>query len=352
MSLKDQIIIIGQTDSNTDRQLRKYKDILSYRNDAVSCEGNSLYRSALAKVYESAKRKEAGRIPIVHLFDLWKKGNRMVDWTASSGLPWCNINSEGKNYIQNNPAAINGLIKFWYFSKGAGQENIPSCLVKTGTGKEWTYPATVSFGEATFVVGLMKAFSEQGDSSIIAHDYIFNADGKQRLCTRFHAEDKFYIKLSFNENAVPAWLIHDIFRLLWTHIDFSRYAGGGRSNAVKMFQMLERIEKYFINTTILLPNEIKVKKSCGIPQGSCLSELVSSFVSLILLEYLSYHFEGKCTEDKIAYGNESIARIGKHWDLNECERIIKSVFGITLNVRECKVTKYIKSIQFLTNNKC
>ncbi|CAB3246590.1 unnamed protein product [Arctia plantaginis] len=347
--------IIGNSDSKSDRQLKKYKDIMSYRNDATENEHNLLYRAAIVRVYDASKRKEGYRVPMVHLVDLLSKDSTMVDWSESSGLPWCEMKYDTKGQIRDDPEAIRQVRKFWHLVKDGDDVIFPDCLVHTQNNKTaanstvWTYPATVNFGEAVFTVGLLKAFSEQGDLGVMAYEYISSADGRDRLRNRLHQQDRFFIRLNFDENSVPSWVIHEAFRILWSHIDFKQYAGGGVPDAEKMFRMLECIENYFINTTIKLPNGLRLMKSCGIPRGSYFTLLVSSVVSLILLEYLSLHIDGTYTEDSVANGNECIARISSYWDLDLCQRVIKKEFGITFNAPQCQMSKNIKCIHFFKN---
>lgn len=327
-----------------------YKELMKYQNNTKE-NNNILYKIAISTLVKKIELKDKAKL--THLNDLFRLSSYV--WADCPGLPWSEIGYQTKADIRDDPDAVNDVRRFWHFVKlsyYADNKNMkfPHCTVGYGpknSGLLWQYPATVNFGEAVYTTKLIKAFSQQDGAALMAYDYKADTEGFKRIYNRFHRDNKYYVKLCFNENTVPAWLILKAFDMLVLQIDFKHYDDYGIPDARFMIHMFCVIRNYFISTPIRLANDTLIVKGCGLPGGSHFTELIGSLISAFIIHYLSLNIDKIHPEDLVVLGTESLARIPTYWDLNECQNIIEKDFGMTLNLSKCQVSRNLKQIHFL-----
>ncbi|BDB16242.1 RNA-dependent RNA polymerase [Aspergillus creber partitivirus 1] len=286
-----------------------------------------------------------------------------LDMTSSPGLPLrreYTTQGECLGHIYEKTKRLNHFAKFL----PPGAVRAPPCMIglrpglirrdeldtKVKARGVWAYPAEVKVIEARFAVPLMKRFSEvfgktpyptgrnMTKALPMLIDHLLN-DGKHGLVTDVSKLDTCigpdYIKWAFA-------LMKDMF-----------FMGFTESSAKRNECVWDFLEYYHTRTPVLLPSGQLIRKAGGVPSGSGFTQLVDTFVTVLITCYglleqgISEHeIKGRI----FVVGDDMATAVDSTFDIERFTRIL-STLGFEINPTKVMFSDRAIELKFLGYSK-
>lgn len=332
--------------------IRLIRDLFEFDNKYKKKPDSPMLKLAIAKAFDAFKLAQP--VPMLHLNDLFRRTDLDI-WNKSPGRPWRDCGYKTKGDIARDPEAVRRVRYFWHLIKGGDELHPPDCLAcvrshvcDIGESKVhavWTYPATITFGEAMFCVPLIEAYKERDNP--IAYGFKTARGGMKKICDRFGTYKK-VISLDFKkfDKTVPVWLINTAFKILMYNVDFVNYRDHGVADARNLMHVWDYLRNYFINTTIRTANGCRFRKDSGIASGSYFTQLIGSVCTYILCQWMCLEQNCEFALDIIVQGDDSLMAINKDMSLNECDKLMQTI-GMKINIEKSQVTYELQTNGFL-----
>lgn len=165
--------------------------------------------------------------------------------------------------------------------------------------------------------------------------------GAKYLCLDWKSFDK----------TVPPWVIRDVFGLIAEHIDWSHVQDAeGKVWPVApepSKRRWKRMVDYFINTPIRTCKGERFLVSCGVPSGSCWTNLVDSMINAIYVRYAIYQTTSSFPIDEIYLGDDSVVIAQGVINLDDIATVAYKQFGAVLGLAKSYVTTLRDNVHFL-----
>lgn len=296
------------------------EDLLQYRN-STSRPKCDMLDLAIAQ----ARRMFSLPVPqkMIHLNDVFNRTDLPI-WRSSPSIPWKERGYMTKNDIRMDQSAINQIRLFWHRIKYGDNLVLPdSCafvrshIIEYGETKVravWSYPATVTFGEAVFALPLIEAYQKLGCSPL-AYGYETAVGDAARIIRECKGEYNYALDFKSFDKTVPSWLIDIAFDILTLNLDFCEYRDWGVADARRSYQMFRYIIDYFKNTRIRLCSGERFIKRGGVASGSYFTQLIDSIVNYILIVWLCLRLTGRLPKYARVLDDDSIFASDKLFDL-------------------------------------
>jgi len=202
----------------------------------------------------------------------------------------------------------------------------------------WGYPMDMYLIEARFVYPLLDKMKTQ--ETDIAFGYEMMRGGMLRV-DRAARKHSYFVCLDWKmfDKTVPNFVIEDAFIL-----------------AAELFEMTESdkmqfewIKNYYIETPIRFSSGERLKKTGGIPSGTCFTSTINSIVNQIVCSYLFKHVYN-CEPDWEKYmGDDSLFMFKKkfNYDVDVMAAAADCELSMIVNRKKSKSTEIRQEIEFL-----
>lgn len=200
----------------------------------------------------------------------------------------------------------------------------------------WGYPLSVTLLESMFARPLIEKFLNTSSPMAFGYRKMELSAVTQRLrnCGLTYCLD-----FSKFDSSICSKFIHIAFRIMKTHFrEFDEFTE----------EVWNRVESYFIHTTILMPDGFVYQKHGGVPSGSYFTQLVDSIVNFIAMQYISIKTTGDGIPERWGYvlGDDSIFTLKEYVNLTEIVRFGKQL-GLLINADKSVVAKESEEVHFL-----
>lgn len=204
----------------------------------------------------------------------------------------------------------------------------------------WGYPAHMTYAEGMFAQPLINGFKRDVRSPYGLWVQFSKRHIRTLQAHRRHPSSQWLgLDWSRFDQRVPAWLIRDAFKVLWSFIDLTGYQYRGvPTHPHTLPRLMDRIVKYFINTPIKVPTGKVFRKKQGVPSGSYFTSLVNTIANSICTQYclrwlgVSY---GRASQWYM--GDDGLVLLHSALDLRDFANVAKEKFGFTLNTEKTEI---------------
>jgi hypothetical protein len=225
------------------------------------------------------------------------------------------------------------------------------CLAFTRTSKGdrtrliWGYPYSMTVIEGCVAKPLLEMF--KGRSTPMAFAMSTCALGTKLVVASYHKRYAYSIDMSQFDATISASLIHKAFCILrtWFNMDEVEPVSG---RTVKQF--FDLIEKYFIHTTIVMPDgHIYIGKDHGVPSGSYFTQMIDSLVNTIIAGSLSSRFKLHVSRRELfVLGDDLLLWSNRLMSLDTMADYAKSNFHVIMHGSEKSlISKYDEPVHYL-----
>lgn len=243
--------------------------------------------------------------------------------------------SPGLPYIQTHPGLKKGdiLEKFrpafrGYWTRvyeGKPVVDLPDCaafarshisgLTTNKVLPVWAYPMLAIVGETIFAQPLITALVEQDIGHNTAYGMEMLNGGMMWLNHQVmkqkmkNADCKIFLgDYSAFDSTVPAWVIRDVFSVIREKLDFTINDKGE--------PQFRKMINYFINTPIRNTDGRRFRKDHGIPSGTMFTNIMGTFVNLVVMRVLLKKTTGQYPLWINCFGDDSVVvmpHVGRHF---------------------------------------
>jgi len=292
------------------------------------------------------------KVQPIHLNDLFFM--KLDCRQSSPGLPWQPM-YKTRGEVMDDPAARNSIRWFWHRVKDGQDLGPPASKVlyrahlkKDGSDKiraVYGYPTTMTLGEAMFALPLMEEYKK--GTTPIAYGYDMATGGAYRLRNQIKKYKHFScFDFSRFDKTVSKQLIKIAFRILMSNIDFTSYRESGVPDARRLLNAWDYIEKYFLETPMLLSNGELWSKKAGVPSGSFFTQLIDSIVNWIILTYAIFKTTGRFPEFMRVLGDDSVIASSFPLSKYKIAEVVESV-GMEISTSKGVLTTNVDEVEFL-----
>lgn len=270
--------------------------------------------------------------------------------SKSPGLPYKLRGYNNKRAAVDDPAVLQEIRKLWYLIESGADVELAdvSCYARSHIAVReknkiravWGYPLEVYMAEAAYFYPLLEAFKEQAQP-LVAYGVEIGNGGMTYIHSMVDAFPTCPVLLgdwTGFDHTVPAWLIRDSFRILAEAIDWSHVRDAeGKIWKVRPTRSKRRWRKlvnYFIDTPVRLSDGTRYMKHCGVPSGSCFTNVIDSIVNALVMRYLVYELTGSFPRSDIYLGDDSVVVLPTLLNLDVFADIAQEQFGMVFNVEK------------------
>lgn len=320
------------------------KDLLEYKESRPPRNHTPAYYAAFESVRRDLAFKPCSIVPlttgaVAKHPDLPK--------SKSPGLPYKTLGYKNKGEAVADPNVLDAIRKKWYHIEAGipvqladvacyGRSHIAT-RDKNKIRSTWGYPLEVYMAEAAYFYPILDVLKNH-PHPIIAYGTEIGNGGMtyvNAMVNCFPTKPVLLGDWSRFDKTIPAWLIRDAFRILaeaidWNHVQDSE----GKIWNVRDYRSKRRwraIVKYFIDTPIRMSNGERYVKHCGVPSGSCFTNIIDSIVNAIVMRYLCYEMTGYFPLADIYLGDDSVLVLPDKIDLTVLSEYAKEQFGMVFN---------------------
>jgi hypothetical protein len=283
--------------------------------------------------------------------------------TKSPGLPFNQMGYKTKADVLDDPVQLARIRQTWYDIEAKKHVDLPdvACFARSHIATRdknkiratWGYPLEVYMGEAQYFYPILEHLKNL-ENPIIAYGLETSTGGMtfvDSMVRAFPTRPVGMFDWSGFDHTIPAWLIRDAFRILAEAIDWSNVQDSeGKHWHVRDFRSKRRwnaLVNYFIDTPIRLSNGERYQKHCGVPSGSCFTNIIDSIVNAIVMRYATYELTGRHPLADVYLGDDSLIVLPKLINLHELHDFCFEQFGMVLNVEKSYVTHDRRQVCFL-----
>nr|QIJ70093.1 RNA-dependent RNA polymerase [Peterman partiti-like virus] len=199
----------------------------------------------------------------------------------------------------------------------------------------WGYPQSVTMGEGTFARPLIDMYKER--RSVMAFGKTRHKLSAQ-MTSILNSHARYGLDMSRFDASIHASLINMAFNVLSKNFDWYE----------SCYEDWQKIERYFIHTTILMPDGYVYTKHRGVPSGSYFTQMVDSVVNYFAIQYANFRLTGKLlNENKIlVLGDDSIFGSDDAISIKEYARVLLEL-GLTVNQEKSCLALEHQQVEFL-----
>lgn len=281
----------------------------------------------------------------------------------SPGLPYKVRGYATKGDAIKDPQVLADIRKIWYDIEAGIPVQLAdvACYARAHIATRdknkiratWGYPLEVYMAEASYFYPLLDVL-KQAPNPIIAYGTEIGNGGMtfvNQMAEAFPTRPILLGDWTGFDHTIPAWLIRDAFRIIaeaidWDHVqDSEGKIWPVRSN--RSHRRWKTLVNYFIDTPIRLSNGERFIKHCGVPSGSCFTNVVDSIVNAIVMRYLVYELTGSLPKADIYLGDDSVIVLSDLIDLKLLADFALDQFGMVFNYEKSSQTYDRKLVHFL-----
>jgi len=258
-----------------------------------------------------------------------------------------------------------GLTKRQAYSRGLlsaerileGRRVPEPCLAFARTQKQgktrliWGYPYSMTILEGMVAKPLLNEF--KGGTTPMAFAMTNRAMGMKILAASNNNKYWYSLDASQFDATISAFCIRTAFNIIrtWFDMDAPVY------EEVTCGELMDIIERYFINTPIVMPtgeNDVRgqgilhLGKKHGVPSGSYFTQLVDSIVNVIILGTLCSKFGFTVDEEAIfVLGDDLLFFTNTHLNIRSMARYASETFSMVFNQAKSTHGRADEPVEFL-----
>lgn len=209
----------------------------------------------------------------------------------------------------------------------------------------WGYPYSMTAVEGLVAYPLIQQF--KGGSTPMAFAMSSMALGTKMVVSSYHKKWAYSLDMSQFDATISAALIHKAFSILRTWYDVDEVEPVSGVTVKKIFDL---IEKYFIHTTIVMPDgNIYIGKDHGVPSGSYFTQMVDSIVNVIIGGAIANHFSLHVSKkDIFVLGDDLLFWSNRKVDLDHIADFANRTFHVKLHGKEkSAIYHYNEAVHYL-----
>lgn len=337
-----------------------HKDLMEYRTPRPPRNHSAAYYAAFESVRRDLAFKPGSIIPlttgaVAKHPDLPK--------SKSPGLPYKTMGYKNKGEAVADPMVLNQIRKIWYQIEAG----IPiplsdvACYARSHIATRdknkirstWGYPLEVYMAEAAYFYPILDVLKNH-PRPIIAYGVEIGNGGMtyvNAMAEAFPTRPVLLGDWSKFDKTIPAWLIRDSFKILAEAIDWSHVQDSeGKIWPVRENRSKRRWRKlvsYFIDTPIRMSDGRRYIKHCGVPSGSCFTNIIDSIVNALVMRYLTYELTGSFPKSDVYLGDDSVLVMPQLIDLKVFSEYALDQFGMIFNADKSSLVQDRSLIHFL-----
>nr|APG78222.1 RdRp [Hubei partiti-like virus 33] len=288
-----------------------------------------------------------------HLGDIFKMP--LECRRSSPGLPWREwYRTRGE--VMDDKAATNSIRWFWHRIKNGEVVSPPDCCVLYRAHIEsddatpkiravYGYPTTITLCEAQFALPLIKGYQKYKTPIAYGYDMILGGALKLRRELCFY---KHYGCFDFSkfDKTVSEQMIDAAFSILFSNIDFFKYATTGIPDAIRLVRAWDYLIDYFKNCTLRLSNGERWLKSGGVPSGSYFTQLVDSIVNYLVIVYSWLKVYKRPPQYIKVFGDDSVVADDQPISKYAIAECVEGL-GMIINPQKSLCTDSVDKVEFL-----
>lgn len=209
----------------------------------------------------------------------------------------------------------------------------------------WGYPYSMTVVEGLIARPLIDKFKDRVTPMAFAMPTV--ALGAKLRVSSYKYKYCYSLDMSQFDATISAELIHVAFKILSTWFDLDEIEP---TTGKSVRDILGVVERYFIHTTIVMPNgKIYIGKCHGVPSGSYFTQMVDSVVNTIICGAVSARFNLKVSRKSIfVLGDDLNFWSNRKVSLDVIAKFVNSNFHVKLHGSEkSELSLYNEVIHFL-----
>lgn len=199
----------------------------------------------------------------------------------------------------------------------------------------WGYPQSVTIAEAAFARPLIEHFKGVRNPMAMGRRRVKVAAKLAQIQNCYY---KYGLDFSKFDSSVSAKLVRMAFMILQNLLDLSE-------SDLRAFL---KVEGYFINTPILMPDGEIYKKKKGVPSGSYFTQMIDSIINYFVTQYVVIKLHGEAIRDDYicVLGDDSMFSYPKRLEKDDLVREFEAI-GMHLNPEKSEFSFGGRRMHFL-----
>lgn len=209
----------------------------------------------------------------------------------------------------------------------------------------WGYPYSMTAIEGLLAYPLNQHFKTHNTPMAYAKTSVDL--GTRLRVSSYHKEWCYSLDMSQFDATLCSDIINDAFKILRTWFDLEQIEP---VSGVSVREILSVIRHYFINTTIVMPDQhIYIGKNHGVPSGSYFTQMIDSVCNCIIAGTISSKFSLNIQlEDLFILGDDIVFWSNRKVSLDSISRYAGVQLGVKLHGQEkSNIYHYDEDIHFL-----